>query len=158
MRARVLNLTDRFPSLTIPALCEALKAAFSREYGLPAEDFPWEERLTEADRQARQSLREQFASWEWTFGRQMPFDLEEQNRFPWGEASLQIHVDRGRIRGCRCYTDAMDPLWTEGMTEALRDIRFAQEDIRAAFASLPDGSEPGMREDLKNMLLSMTER
>ena len=158
VRARVINLADRFPSLTIPALCGALKRAAGEEYGLETEPYPWDERLAEKGRDRLRELQERFASWEWTFGRQIPFDMEEQARFSWGEADVQLHVENGRIRDCRCYTDAMDPLWTEGMEAALRGVRLAEEDVRAAFSALPAGTEPRMREDLEELILKMTER
>ena len=50
----------------------------------------------------------------------------------------------------------MDPLWTENMEEALRDVRFAPEDLRAVFASLPPALEPGMREDLERMIVNLS--
>ena len=157
VRARVVNLADRYPGLTVPALCEALKEAFGREYALPVAPFPWETRLTEADRARMRALQARFASWEWTFGRRIPFDLAEQARFSWGEAEVRLQVAGGRVRACQCFTDALDPLWTEEMEEALRDVRFAPEDIRAVFSSLPAGTEPRMREDLEAMLLRMAE-
>ena len=155
VRARVMNLADRYPNLTIPSLCAALKQALSEEYRLPAEPFPRDARLTEADREQMREMRIRFESWDWTFGRRIPFDLEEQARFPWGEADLQLHIEAGRIRDCRCYTDAMDPLWTEGMEEALKGIRFTPEEIRAAFRGLPAGEEPQMRTDLEQLLLKL---
>ncbi len=157
VRSRVVNLADRYPALTLPALCAALKYAFSREYAGIAETLPWD-RFTEENRDALERQRARFSSWEWTFGRRIPFDAEEQARFSWGEADLRLHVEGGRILACRCYTDAMDPLWTEGMEEALRNVRFAPEDIHATFASLPAGSEPRMKADLEEMLFRMAKK
>ena len=157
VRSRVVNLTDRFPALTLPALKAAIIQAFNQEYGLFSETFPWKERMTEEIQDQLTAFRESFSSWEWTFGRRIPFDMEEQARFSWGEADLRLHVDGGRIRACKCYTDAMDPLWTEKMEEALRGIRFVPEEIHAVFSALPDSLEPQMREDIKKMLLKMTE-
>ena len=156
VRSRVMNLSDRFPSLTLPALRGALCRAFGEEYGLSVQPFPWE-RLSEEDRERREALRERFASWEWTFGRRIPFDLRQQARFAWGEAELCIHVEEGRIRECRCYTDAMDPRWIEMMEQALPGVRFTREDLLAAFAALPAAGEPGMRQDLENLALKMTQ-
>ena len=158
VRARVKNLSDLYPRLTIPALCAALRDAFEKEYALPAKPFPWEERLGPSGLERFAALRERFASWEWTFGRRIPFDLEEQARFPWGEAQVQLKIDGGRIRSVKCFTDAMDPLWTQKMEEALTDRRFAPEDISDAFLALPPGTEPRMREDLEEMLVGMTEK
>ena len=158
VRARVVNLAEAYPALTVPALCEALKRALAEEYGLPSEPFPWDARLTEADRERQQALQARFASWEWTFGRRIPFDLSAQERFSWGEADLRLRVERGRILDCRCYTDAMDPLWTGKMEEALKGARFEPEDVRAVFASLPAAPEPRMREDLEQLLRKMAEQ
>lgn len=157
VRSRVVNLAEQFPALTIPALCGALKRAAAEEYGLPAEPFPWDARLTEADWGMLKELQARFASWDWTFGRRIPFSVSEQARFPWGGADLQVRVEGGRILDCRCYTDAMDPLWTEGMEEALKGVRFVPDDVRAVFSALPAPSEPRMREDLEGLLLKMTE-
>ena len=157
VRSRVVNLADRFPGLTPSALCAALKDAFSAEYALKAEPFPWEERLTDGGRKERRALLEQFSSWDWTFGRRIPFDLEEHVRFPWGEVTLQLRVNGGRILNAKCWTDAMDPQWTENMEKALQGVRFAPEAIRAVFASLPPASDPRMRADLENLLLKIGE-
>ncbi|MBQ7183435.1 MAG: lipoate--protein ligase [Clostridia bacterium] len=158
VRARVTNLEEMDPRLSIPALKDALKNAFQEEYGLPAEPFPRVEGPKRPARGRYEDLKKQFSSWEWTYGRRIPFDLEDQKRFPWGEADLVLKVEEGRIRDIRCYTDAMDPLWTGEMEEALRGVRFVPEDIRAALALLPGGEDDRMREDLREMLIGMTEK
>ncbi len=158
VRTRVANLTDLYPGLTLSSLCEALEQAFSETYRLRAESFSWEDMLTEADCARQKAERERFASWEWTFGRRIPFDLEEQERFPWGEVDLQLHVENGRIHDCKCYTDAMDPVWTEEMEEALKDVRFTPEDVHTAFSALQTGSDPRMKADLEALLLKMTQK
>ncbi len=158
VRARVVNLVERFPQLTIPALCASLKDAVSESYALPIEPFPWRERFAGEGNARLQCLQNRFSSWEWTFGRPIPFGIEAQARFAWGEAELRLRVERGCIQACRCWNDAMDPLWTEEMEKALQGVRFAPDSIRTALASVPGGSEPRMREDLENLLLKMTER
>ncbi len=158
VRARVVNLADHFPSLTVSALCAALKEAAAGEYGVPAEPFPQDERFTDDRKDDLRTLQTRFASWEWTFGQRIRFDLEEQARFAWGEADLQLRVESGKILECKCYTDAMDPEWTGCMATAVTGIRFSPEAIRAVLAALPTGQDPRMREDLENLLLRMTQR
>lgn len=155
VRARVINLSERYPALTLPALCGALKQAFGEEYALPVIPFPWEDRFSGAGRDRLEELKMRFSSWEWTFGRRIPFDLETQARFSWGEVTLQLHVQNGRILGCRCCTDAMDPVWPGKMEEALQNVRFTPEDIHAVFSGLPPASEPMMRKDLESLILKM---
>ncbi len=158
VRARVTNLKGSYPHVTVPALKDALKKAFEEEYGLPARPLLPDEMPDRAVKTRFEELKKQFSSWEWTFGRKIPFDLEDQKRFPWGEAELVLKVEEGRIRDIKCYTDAMDPLWTGEMEGALRGVRFVPEDIRAALALLPGGEDHRMREDLKEMLIGMTEK
>ncbi|MBR2664577.1 MAG: hypothetical protein IKE25_12750, partial [Clostridia bacterium] len=102
-----------------------------------------------------EELKMRFSSWEWTFGRRIPFDLETQARFPWGDVTLQLHVQNGRILGCLCCTDAMDPVWPGKMEEALQNVRFEPADIHAVFSNLPPASELMMREDLESLILKM---
>ena len=158
VRARVVNLSERFPSLTIPALCTALKDAFSEAYGLPAEPYPWQERLAGSGSDRLRSLQDRFSSWEWTFGRPIPFGIEDQARFAWGEVQLRLRLEHGCIQECKCWTDAMDPLWAEETETALQGIRFTPDAIRSALASVSFSSEPRVREDLENLLQRMTNR
>ena len=158
VRARVVNLSERFPSLTIPALCTALKDAFSEAYSLPAEPYPWQERLAGSGSDRLRSLQDRFSSWEWTFGRPIPFGIEDQARFAWGEVQLRLRLEHGCIQECKCWTDAMDPLWAEETETALQGIRFTPDAIRSALASVSFSSEPRVREDLENLLQRMTNR
>ena len=145
VRARVVNLSDRFPSLTIPALLQALKESFGNVYGLPVQTF---DRPIPKDELT--ALRDRFASWEWTYGRQIPFDIEEAARFDWGEAVLQLQVSGGVLQHVTCYTDAMDPVWTERMSDALQGVRFTVEDIGSTLTQLScaNETEVRMRQDL----------
>ena len=62
------------------------------------------------------------------------------------------------IQECKCWTDAMDPLWAEETETALQGIRFTPDAIRSALASVSFSSEPRVREDLENLLQRMTNR
>lgn len=113
VRSRVANLTEYRPSLTIDELKDAVSAAFIKEYGQS-------ETLGE-DSLDRQLLAEKaaiYSSWEWNKGESPAFDLSLSNRFPWGELTLELSLEKGRIAHLQPWSDAMD----EGLVLALPGI------------------------------------
>lgn len=104
VRARVCNLRELAPTLTIPALKAALTAAFGEVCGLPVEPLE-PETLAGAELTA---LTAHYRSWDWNFGQRLPFDLACEGHFDWGEARLELRVESGLIQSVRVYTDAMD--------------------------------------------------
>lgn len=104
VRSRVVNLSDLCGGITVATLARALEAAFAREYGGQVDC------LTEADLDAGKiaALQERNGSWDWKFGRKMPFDGEVEGRFAWGCVQLQLQIQQGSIQAAKVYTDAMD--------------------------------------------------
>ena len=121
VRARVGNLKEHAPGITIPALKEALWAAFAREYG-PAMKKPWQEVL---DKGLIQRYEERNKSWEWNYGRTPRFDLSLEARFPWGGVELLLSLRNAMVQEVHCYTDANDPGLAARVQEALIGAPFA---------------------------------
>ena len=100
VRARVCNLTELRPGLTVDLLRESLVKSFLREYGearlLAPADFDIAE------------LRARNASWEWNFGLTPEFDVQLETRFPWGGVELMLRLKQGEVAEVRVYSDAMD--------------------------------------------------
>ena len=131
VRSRVVNLSELCPGLTIPAMKEAMKTAFSQVYGLPAAplnlDSSWESLL--AEKAAAMS------SWDWLYGKPLPFSLECAEKYPWGHVQLLLQVESGIIRGIQIYSDAMDWTLPEILEKALTGIRFTDANIELALSS-----------------------
>lgn len=132
VRARVVNLADIQPDITVPALREALALAFGRVYGLPITPVP-PERLDEA---AIHGFFQRNQSWGWCFGPRLPFDISCQGRWPWGELGLELAAENGVIRHCSVWTDAMEWELSARLETALTGCRFVlpemEEKITAA--------------------------
>ena len=77
VRSRVVNLKEIRPDLTLEALKEALRAAFSAVYSLPVEQLE-EQRL---DQTRIDKLTERYRSWQWNYGQKLPFTWEWEHRF-----------------------------------------------------------------------------
>ena len=127
MRARVCNLSDFLPGLRVEALLEALQTAFGREYGayevLQTEALPW------AD---IRPYIEKHASWDWRLGETPKFDLEVEERFPWGNVQLLFTLRHTQVEDVRVFTDALDTGLAEGIRARLLGCRFRAEALAQA--------------------------
>lgn len=139
VRARVVNLKELCPGITIAALQGALVSALHEVYGVEPQKLP----VSRIDPQKVAQGREKFSDWGWIYGRSIPFTWEGEARFPWGGIQLQFAVEAGRIRECAVYSDAMEeaaiqrlpelltglPLNGAALAEAVAPIRAEAEDI-----------------------------
>ena len=119
VRQRVCNLNELCPSLEIAALSEALKDAFTAEYG-PAETLD----AAALNGAPLAALESQYASWAFRFGRAMPFDATLTHRFDWGGVTLALSLKAGRVSDAQVYSDAMDEAMIGAIAPALIGARY----------------------------------
>lgn len=139
VRARVVNLEELCPGLTIPALKAQLALAFGQVYGLPVERLG----LQGLDMAAVERIYAHNRSWEWNFGPQLPFDFSCEARFPWGILRLELRVEGGAIQSCAVWTDAMDWALPGPVVQALTGCRFVLGEMqqRLRQADIPQGED-----------------
>ena len=139
VRSRVCNLSELCPTLTIPALKQALAEAFGRVYGLPVERLS----LESLDQTAVDALRARNAGWEWNFGPKLPFSFECEGRFLWGGVQLTMQVESGVVTLAKVYSDAMDWAFAPELERALTGCRFQQEALKACIlqTGLPEAED-----------------
>lgn len=153
VRARVGNLKEFVPDLTVEMMKEKLVEAFEEVYGGQVEQkrietFPQNEI---AERTAR------FESWDWTFGKKLEFQYERVHRFAWGGVTIQIQVRDGVIGDLLVCSDAMKPELIQWMNEGLRGVRYQKQAMCEALASysVRDEEEGHMIEDLTEWIQTM---
>lgn len=140
VKSRVANLCEFKPDITLEEVKSALVEAFSKVYGQPAVRME-EGELPQPDIDAR---TEKFASWQWKYGRKIPFEYEMEKRFPWGNIQIQFHVDEGMIQDVNVFSDAMDQEMIGMLAEQLKGCAYAEEDIcRAVKAVGTDAFQAG---------------
>ena len=123
VRSRTYNL-----QLPVEDLCLALRRAFEEVYECPAETVgPPEEALVKEKASA-------LSSWEWLYGRKIPFTVHAEKRFAWGGAEIQLSVNEGRIKDAAFYTDALDPTLAEHVERSLIGCRYRTEDLRRSLS------------------------
>ena len=131
VRSRVCNLAALNPAVTIPALVDALEAAFIETYG-PAERLA----VTDLDSARLHELEQQYASWDFRLGRALPFDATLSHRFDWGGVTLELSLRHGIIERAMVWSDAMDEAMIGRIAPALTGIRYENDVLAAALRSL----------------------
>ena len=107
VRSRVVNLSSLCPDITVDTIKQAMFTAFSKVYGLPAVPL-CAKRLEQT---AIQKGRERFSSDRWKYGPKIPFTNRLEQRFSWGEVSLDLHVNEGMITEALLSSDSMEADW-----------------------------------------------
>lgn len=146
VRARVANLTEYAPDLTVDELKKKLLEAFEEVYGLKANIL----KDTDLDADEVEERTQKFASWNWIFGRKLEFQYELSNRFPWGQVTLQLQVRNGRIEDVNVYSDSMKPAFIEEVSRYLKSVRYDKKAICAELSLYwsKDKEEDQMMKDI----------
>jgi lipoate-protein ligase A len=135
LTARVVNLAELQPGLSVPELKTALQESFQRIYGGEAAMVKRWQKLNSLPRW--QELFTRQSSWAWRLGRSPRFDVDLTTRFDWGAIELGLRLSRGRIRSASVYSDAMDEAFIDVLPEVLEGCEFASRDMAAALSALP---------------------
>lgn len=139
VRARVVNLKEFVPNLTVQrlasALISALPAVYSAGEGIPA--------IQDLDPKAFDlgDLRAKYASDAWLYGPKLPFTLSCEDRFPWGGIELQLQVENGIIQSAKVYTDAMDETLAPRIEAALDMSPLHGAALESALQAIPFHSD-----------------
>lgn len=146
VRSRVVNLCSLRPDLTIAQMENAMVAAFERVYGGKAEPL----NKSQFDQARLQKLTEEFSAWEWNYGFKRPCTFTCEEKFPWGEITLELLVENGACREVTVYSDAMDAEFVLPLREALLGARFDVEELCQRVHSAPVSAE--IADDLCQLL------
>ena len=144
VHARVVNLCEYCPDLTVDRMCEALLNAFSRFYSLPLEVAAPPDEKEIADRAVF------YASDLWRLSFRRPTDINLSNRFGWGEFQLYASIRNGYLSNVRAYSDAMECDFVNRLPQSLEGVRYSAQALASAVFSA--GGEQQMASDIANFL------
>lgn len=148
VHARVMNLCEQNPSLTVEAMQAALLTAFGELYNCTPLPLP-EDSLNLA---AWDALTRHYASEAWCVGVQSKFDLRLKKRFTFGELELLLQVESGVVKQAKVLSDAMDADWVSALEAALLGCAYRSDALAAA---VPSGEAC---EELRSYLCSLHEK
>lgn len=125
VKARVGNLKEWLPELTVEEVKKTLLDAFQEAFGLVS-CLISENRIRKNE---IDELREKYMSWEWTYGRRSDFQKSIYNRFVWGSVEIQFQIQDGKIGETEIFTDALCTGSVEIIKKSLAGALYSKEAI-----------------------------
>ncbi len=149
VRARVTNLTEYVPELTIDRMRIELVRAFGEVYELE----PVELSMSELQAEELRRLEEKFSSREWILGKRMEFNYSIDKRFPWGNIDLEFVVDAGLVISCKAYSDALETNYCDKLSAALNGCAFSSAAMLTALNEIRLAAEESvMHQDVMALI------
>lgn len=122
--ARVCNLKELNPEITVERMKVALKEAFKELYG------SYEEILdAQIDAEDVQKTYEHYASWDWRMGKSPECEMIRKTRFTWGEVEIHMKLKNLCIEECKVYSDALDVSLSEKIEALILNQRYDMQDV-----------------------------
>lgn len=150
VRSRVVNLKELKPEITVSLLGEKMIQAFEAVYGYSSRPLP-DSRL---DWQEIGTYEKRFSSWEWKYGRKLPFQYSMDRRFSWGDIELQFQVDSGVVQAVNAFSDGMDQAFVAALPEVWRGCRYEEQSLCRVLDEIAADSPLGqqMKKDIGRLL------
>lgn len=132
VRARVANLSEFYPGLSIALLKEKLQEALFEVYQVEPQVL----KVSELSQEELISRENHFSSWDFIFGRKILFEYEISKRFLWGDINMKLHVEGGKIKDVVVYSDAIIQKPIESIAPVLSGVNFDKAKIIQALEGL----------------------
>jgi len=129
VKARIANLADLNPEITIEAVKNKLIETVSELYQCPINEIPF------PIEKAASSIRK-FASQEWLALTESNGILKIDHRFAFGSIRWVLEVRSNRIIGSHLYSDALDVAWIEILQDSLIGIPDTSESLTSRLMEL----------------------
>ncbi len=131
VRARVCNLSEFVPDLTVERMRELLCESFREVYG-EAEEYPVTD-VTSSGIEHRKQLQ---TSWEWRFGKTPECENMFEHRFSFGEVQLHFTLKNGRISKLMLFSDSMDTALISRLSHVLKGCKAERKALREAVSGI----------------------
>ncbi len=150
VRSRVVNLSALCPEITVENMKKAMIRSASEVYGIPAGPFD-EKRF---DLKELERLRERFNSFSWKYGQKIPFTNRIGARFDWGEAELELKVNRGIVEEALLSSDSMEAACFQDIGPQFNGCRYEAEALAHTLDDILNkrNAPDTIRQDLRCMI------
>lgn len=145
VQARITNLQNYLPDLSIQEMKNTLMTSFQKIYG----KCPEEPLVINSREKGLEELYAKYSSWEWRYGKTPQFDLVLESRFPWGGIELGLKLNKGRIMEATLYSDAMNGTLIQEISRSFQGKAFDSQVLSQALEEL--NAEPEDQVILENL-------
>ncbi|HGA0003575.1 TPA: lipoate--protein ligase [Streptococcus agalactiae] len=133
VRARVTNIVDHLSDkITVQEFSDAILAQMKEEY--PEMD---EYVLSDAELSEIQAMRDnQFATWDWTYGKAPESTIERGVRYPAGKITTYANVENSTIKSVKIFGDFFGVKPVDDIEKMLEGVRYDYKDVLAALKTV----------------------
>lgn len=133
VRARVTNIVDHLSDkITVQEFSDAILAQMKEEY--PEMD---EYVLSDAELSEIQAMRDnQFATWDWTYGKAPEYTIERGVRYPAGKITTYANVENSTIKSVKIFGDFFGVKPVDDIEKMLKGVRYDYKDVLAALKTV----------------------
>ncbi len=133
VRARVTNIVDHLSDkITVQEFSDAILAQMKEEY--PEMD---EYVLSDAELSEIQAMRDnQFATWDWTYGKAPEYTIERGVRYPAGKITTYTNVENSTIKSVKIFGDFFGVKPVDDIEKMLEGVRYDYKDVLAALKTV----------------------
>lgn len=133
VRARVTNIVDHLSDkITVQEFSDAILAQVKEEY--PEMD---EYVLSDAELSEIQAMRDnQFATWDWTYGKAPEYTIERGVRYPAGKITTYANVENSTIKYVKIFGDFFGVKPVDDIEKMLEGVRYDYKDVLAALKTV----------------------
>lgn len=133
VRARVTNIVDHLSDkITVQEFGDAILAQMKEEY--PEMD---EYVLSDAELSEIQAMRDnQFATWDWTYGKAPEYTIERGVRYPAGKITTYANVENSTIKSVKIFGDFFGVKPVDDIEKMLEGVRYDYKDVLAALKTV----------------------
>lgn len=133
VRARVTNIVDHLSDkITVQEFSDAILAQMKEEY--PEMD---EYVLSDAELSEIQAMRDnQFATWDWTYGKAPEYTIERGVRYPAGKITTYANVENSTIKSVKIFGDFFGVKPVDDIEKMLLGVRYDYKDVLAALKTV----------------------
>ncbi|HGC8232966.1 TPA: lipoate--protein ligase [Streptococcus agalactiae] len=133
VRARVTNIVDHLSDkITVQEFSDAILAQMKEEY--PEMD---EYVLSDAELSEIQAMRDnQFATWDWTYGKAPEYTIERDVRYPAGKITTYANVENSTIKSVKIFGDFFGVKPVDDIEKMLEGVRYDYKDVLAALKTV----------------------
>ena len=147
VRARVCNLKERNPEITVGKMKDALCESFEKIYG-PLQPYEIQ------DKGAITAIEQHNASWEWKLGCSPNFDIETGVRFRWGRVDFYFSLQDGKVTDAHVYSDALDADFIDALPCVFIGVSFSSPELAKRLSTIKDTPERiQMAQDMAEFLI-----
>ncbi|HGA0063399.1 TPA: lipoate--protein ligase [Streptococcus agalactiae] len=133
VRVRVTNIVDHLSDkITVQEFSDAILAQMKEEY--PEMD---EYVLSDAELSEIQAMRDnQFATWDWTYGKAPEYTIERGVRYPAGKITTYANVENSTIKSVKIFGDFFGVKPVDDIEKMLEGVRYDYKDVLAALKTV----------------------